>query len=145
MSTTATTGVDSTSDTTARGTKIVHSSDTSMDKNSFLKILVAEMSNQNPDDAQDSTQYVAQLAQFSSLEQMQNLNDTMTLSNASSLIGKSVIFSTTDTSGNPYSGIVKSASKSGDNVYLNVNVTENGTSQVKKFSYSDIANVTSAS
>ncbi len=35
----------------------------------FLKLLVAQLQNQNPLQPQDGTQFVAQLAQFSSLEQ----------------------------------------------------------------------------
>lgn len=46
-------------------------------KDGFLKILAAELQNQDPMNAQDNTQYVAQMAQFTSLEQMQNLNASM--------------------------------------------------------------------
>jgi flagellar basal-body rod modification protein FlgD len=38
-------------------------------QNTFLKLLIAQMQNQNPLDPSDPTQFVAQLAQFSSLEQ----------------------------------------------------------------------------
>ena len=38
-------------------------------KNQFLQLLVAQMKGQNPLDPQDGTQFVSQLAQFSSLEQ----------------------------------------------------------------------------
>lgn len=47
------------------------------DKNTFLQILTAQLSNQDPMNAKDNTEYIAQMAQFSSLEQMQNLNTTM--------------------------------------------------------------------
>ena len=43
-------------------------------KNQFLQLLVQEMTNQDPLKPADNTQFIAQLAQFSSLEQMQNLN-----------------------------------------------------------------------
>lgn len=46
-------------------------------KDGFLKILTAQLQNQDPLNAQDNTQYVSQMAQFSALEQMQNLNLTM--------------------------------------------------------------------
>lgn len=47
------------------------------DKDTFLRILTTQLSNQDPMNAGDNTQYIAQMAQFSSLEQMQNLNSTM--------------------------------------------------------------------
>ena len=75
-----------------------------LDKNAFMKLLVTQMQNQDPLSPADSTQYVSQLAQFSSLEQMQNLNDDLVgmatlqqnnallsqLTESSALIGKTV-------------------------------------------------------
>jgi flagellar basal-body rod modification protein FlgD len=47
-------------------------------KNEFLKILTEQLANQDPTKPMDSNAFVAQLAQFSTLEQMQNTNDTLT-------------------------------------------------------------------
>jgi flagellar basal-body rod modification protein FlgD len=44
-------------------------------KDTFLQLLVKQMQNQDPLEPVDNTQMIAQLAQFSSLEQMSNLND----------------------------------------------------------------------
>ena len=41
----------------------------SADKDTFLKLLVAQLQNQSPLNPTDGTQFVAQLAQFSQLEQ----------------------------------------------------------------------------
>lgn len=70
-------------------------------KDAFLQLLVTQMQNQNPLDPQDNGEFVAQLAQFSSLESMQTLNGSVSsiLSGfqssqalqASSLVGRSVI------------------------------------------------------
>lgn len=70
-------------------------------KDAFLKLLVTQMNHQDPTNPQDNSQMVAQLAQFSSLESMQNLNDTVNsiagafqssqALQASSLVGRSVI------------------------------------------------------
>ncbi|HJX64003.1 MAG TPA: flagellar hook assembly protein FlgD [Polyangia bacterium] len=46
-------------------------------KNEFLKILTAQLANQDPTKPMDSNAFVAQLAQFSALEQAQNTNDTL--------------------------------------------------------------------
>ena len=47
----------------------------SMEKEAFLKLLVAQISNQDPMQPQQSEQYMQQLTQFSTLEQLMNLND----------------------------------------------------------------------
>lgn len=48
-----------------------------MGKEDFLKLLVAQLKNQDPLSPQDNTQFVAQLAQFSSLEQGMGVNDRL--------------------------------------------------------------------
>ena len=48
-----------------------------IDKNASLKILTVELSNQDPLNATDNTQYVSQMAQFTALEQTQNLNSSV--------------------------------------------------------------------
>lgn len=73
----------------------------STDKFTFLKLLVAQLENQDPLDPTDDKEFVSQLAQFTSLEQLQEinvgvgtLNDTMTqnqLMSATSFIGKAVV------------------------------------------------------
>lgn len=70
-------------------------------KDAFLQLLVTQMQNQNPLEPQDNGEFVAQLAQFSSLESMQNLTTTVDsiaglyqssqALQASSLVGRSVI------------------------------------------------------
>jgi flagellar basal-body rod modification protein FlgD len=70
-------------------------------KDAFLQLLVTQLKNQNPLEPQDNGEFVAQLAQFSSLEGITTLNDTVTgiASNynssqalqASSLVGRTVI------------------------------------------------------
>lgn len=88
---------------TENGTQIVMPGEET-NKDLFLKLLVAQMSNQDPLNPQDPTQYVTQLAQFSTLEQMQSLNEGMqylvgynqgifinsAMSTASALIGKRI-------------------------------------------------------
>ncbi|WP_173179010.1 flagellar hook assembly protein FlgD [Desulfosarcina ovata] len=74
--------------------------ETVMGKDDFLTLLVAQLQNQDPLNPSDSTEFTAQLAQFSSLEQLQNINDALsdfevyqsTLNNiqASNFIGKTI-------------------------------------------------------
>ena len=89
---------------------------------SFLKILASELQNQDPTEPVSNTEYVAQLAQFNSLQQMSSLNGSMSKSQAYSLIGMQVSYTATDSSGNPVSGtgIAKSVVSSGNDVYVMV-------------------------
>jgi flagellar basal-body rod modification protein FlgD len=72
-----------------------------MGQDEFLKLMIAELNNQNPLDPQDNGEFIAQLAQFSTVEGLDKLNNTtegmsdgMRSSQAlqaSSLVGQSVI------------------------------------------------------
>src|SRR5215468_10693093 len=56
-----------------------------LDKQAFLKLLVEQLKNQDPLKPQDDTAFVAQLAQFSQLEQSMGINtrlDTLAMQNA---------------------------------------------------------------
>jgi flagellar basal-body rod modification protein FlgD len=82
-------------------------------KQDFLKLLITQLQNQDPLNPDNPTQFTAQLAQFSSLEQMYNLNDSMnslvsstdksTNMSALNLMGKQVTYagSSFNYSGNP--------------------------------------------
>jgi len=50
-----------------------------MGRDEFLKLLVAQLRHQDPLKPQDGTQFVAELAQFSSLEQSMGINDRLDL------------------------------------------------------------------
>lgn len=89
--------------TAATGTATTkNSKETVMGKEDFLKLLVAQLQNQDPLSPDDPTAFTAQLAQFSSLEQLTSLNDSMdnlVTSNANSdrfstlnTIGKTVAY-----------------------------------------------------
>lgn len=59
-------------------------------KDEFLNLLVTQLQYQDPLNPQDDTQFIAQMAQFSALEQMQNLNTSFSSTKAFELIGKNV-------------------------------------------------------
>jgi len=73
----------------------------SMGKDDFLKLLVTQMQNQDPLNPMDNTQFVAQLAQFTSLEELHNISSGMenlavaqysqSSSQAVNLIGKDIL------------------------------------------------------
>lgn len=69
----------------------------SLGKDDFLKLLIVQMQNQDPTDPMDNTEFIAQMAEFSTLEQMtnmnsnfENLNSMLTSNNAMGTIGKKV-------------------------------------------------------
>ncbi|WP_017211335.1 flagellar hook capping FlgD N-terminal domain-containing protein [Clostridium beijerinckii] len=106
------------SGTTANGTKILKKTDNTMDKNSFLKILSAQLSNLDPTQNQDSSAYVSQMAQFASMEQMQNLNTTMSDSAYQQMIGRTVITNEKDDNGSYIQGYVTQVLKESGGTYL---------------------------
>jgi len=62
--------------TTSSSTSATKTADI-MGKEDFLTLLVAQLQNQDPLNPDDPTEFTAQLAQFSSLEQLYNLNESM--------------------------------------------------------------------
>ena len=63
--------------TSTTSTQSQASSTKSVGKDEFMKLLLAQLKNQDPLKPMDGTDFAAQLAQFSSLEQLKNLNTTL--------------------------------------------------------------------
>jgi len=92
-----------------------------LDRDAFMQLLVTQMQNQDPLEPQGNEEFIAQLASFSSLEQMEQMNENLTslallqqsnallsqLSESSSLIGKQVNWNDTET-GTSGTGVVES-------------------------------------
>jgi flagellar basal-body rod modification protein FlgD len=83
------------------GTSATNNPSSALGKDAFLQLLVTQLKNQDPLSPQDNTAFVAQLAQFSSLEATQNLSTSVDniasqyqssqALQASALVGRSVI------------------------------------------------------
>ncbi|MFD6438713.1 flagellar hook assembly protein FlgD [Peribacillus sp. NPDC060186] len=111
----------------------------SLGKDDFLKLLLTQLQNQDPSSPMDNTEFIAQMATFSSLEQMMNigsqideligLNQQNSLMNYNSFVGKEVTWHKMDESGEDLAieegaGIVESIQYKGDDVYF---IIEDGT------------------
>ncbi|MFG1400474.1 flagellar hook assembly protein FlgD [Xanthobacter sediminis] len=90
----STTSTTSTSSTTGSSSA---ASATTVDYNAFLKLLVAQLQNQDPTNPMDSTAYLSQLASFSQVEQQITTNSKLdamftasALQTADSAIGKTL-------------------------------------------------------
>ncbi|WP_062307953.1 flagellar hook capping FlgD N-terminal domain-containing protein [Alicyclobacillus sendaiensis] len=114
----------------------------SLNENDFLQLLVTQLQNQDPLNPVDNTQMLAQLAQFSALEEMtqvaetdaqiqsavQSLESEMSLLMAHSLIGASVTVQ--DANGNRVQGTVSSVTMSQGTPQVVVNGTSYPLTQV---------------
>lgn len=94
-----------------------------LDKNAFLQLLTTQMKYQDPLNPNTDTEYIAQLATFSQLEQLQNLSTVTTNSQAFNLVGKNVIVKAENTSGNTtyISGRVDFVNMNGSKTQLSIN------------------------
>jgi flagellar basal-body rod modification protein FlgD len=94
-----------------------------LDKNAFLQLLTTQMKYQDPLNPNTDTEYIAQLATFSQLEQLQNLSAVTTNTQAFNLVGKDVIIKTeSDSKKTTYvSGRVDFVNMNGSKTQLSVN------------------------
>lgn len=136
---------------TSNGTQIVTSSTSDVDKDMFLKLLVAQMTNQDPFSSdQDPTKYVTQLAQFSQLEQMQQFNSNLSslsqvnngilinsaLSTATTMIGKEAEFYSLEENASPtdtIKGVVESVYVEDGSVFLELKVDNSDTLKAVRY------------
>lgn len=79
--------------------KKANSAGNDMDKDAFLQLLVAQMKYQDPMEPTSNTEYISQYAQFSQVEQIQNMAGSMDLQRASQLVGQEVYIRTTGSDG----------------------------------------------
>lgn len=96
--------------------------ESSLDKDSFLKLLVAQMTHQDPTNPMPDTEFVAQLATFNALEQQITTNknlETLVQLNSSSAVGYiGRLVSYTDAAGKPQADTVQFIEFNEGKVYL---------------------------
>jgi len=67
----------STTGTTSPDTAAINKTSKELGKDAFLQLLTTQLAHQDPMQPQADTEFIAQLAQFSSLEQLQSMRSTM--------------------------------------------------------------------
>ena len=85
------------------------------DKDTFLKLLVAQLKYQDPSNPADPTQFMSQTAQFTQVEKLGDIADLMKsqrLTSASALVGHPITYM--DESGAQLSGTISAAKLNGD-------------------------------
>jgi len=98
----------------------------SLGKDDFLNLLITQLTHQDPLDPIDDTEFIAQMAQFSTLEQITNVASSMdnllkmARLSAESYVGKEVIYYDED-KGTYLQSLVRSAIFDDDKVYLELN------------------------
>ncbi len=111
-------------------------SSTGFDKELFLKLFVAQLKGQNPFDAMDTSDFGNQMAQFSSLEALQNMRESVDvmraeqgLALASGLIGSQVEYM--DDDGELVTGLVELVTQAEGSIFLQVNGFPVGLAEIR--------------
>ncbi len=94
-----------------------------LDKDAFLQLLVTQLRYQDPLSPMDDKQFIAQMAQFTSLEQMQNMNKSFQMSQSYNMIGKFVYtskFNSMTGKSDDWDGIVSGVVIKNGNPYLRI-------------------------
>ena len=98
-----------------------------LDKNDFLQLMVAQLQNQDPLEPQSNEEFVAQMAQFTSVETLSELSNSMNFSQATMMIGKQVTINDTD---QVITGVVEKAAIVDSKVKIFVNGQSYGLEKV---------------
>jgi flagellar basal-body rod modification protein FlgD len=122
---------------------------TSKDKDMF-QLLVAQMKYQDPMNPTDSSQFLAQSAQFTALEKMQDVADqtaqlvtSQMAFGASSLVGRTITW--TDANGSPQTGAVTGVTFGTDGPTLDVGSSQVSLGQVQSVTGGSSASTASSS
>lgn len=84
----------------------------SLDMSDFINLLVAQLQNQDMNNTTDTSEMMAQMAQYSMVQAITDMNEQSKIASSFGLIGKGVTVSSTDSGGNKTydSGVVDGVS-----------------------------------
>ena len=114
-------------------------------KTAFLELMIAQIKNQDPLEPAKNEAFIAQLAQFSSVEGIQNLNESMDglvgsmraglTMDAAALVGRNVLVPTSETVLNGNGGITGTIAIDEATTDLRVEIRDSQGNVVKRFEY----------
>jgi flagellar basal-body rod modification protein FlgD len=123
--------------------KIVSKS--TLEEADFMKLLITQLKTQDPTKPLEDKEFIGQMAQFTSLKQMNNLTDNMknltkefAFSKAVGLVNKNVVWQ--DELGNVSSGTVESIKIREGNTSLSINGTDVTLEQIQQVSNPQVSN-----
>ncbi len=102
------------------------SSTSNLSMQDFLKLLAAQLSNQDVMNPESDTEFIAQMAQFTTLQTMQTMTEVIYAQYGASMVGKNVVVAGYDDDGNVFSdeGTVDSVQFSSGSCTITVNGTD---------------------
>jgi flagellar basal-body rod modification protein FlgD len=111
------------------------STQNNINQQEFLQLLITQLSNQDPTAPVDNQQFLAEMAQFSTVQGVTNLDSSMSQVQGAALVGRTVQGSVVANGmSQPISGVVSSVSFQSDGVHLTVNNQDVPLAQVTQVS-----------
>lgn len=106
--------------------------ESSLDMQDFLNLLTAQLANQDVMNPSTDTQFIAQMAQFSSLQAMQTLTELTYAQYGTSMVGKNVLVASYDSKGDVVNetGVISHVKLMGGKIAVTVNGKDYDMSQV---------------
>ena len=114
----------------------------SLGQDDFLSLMVEQMKNQDFTNPTDNSEYIAQMAQFSSVQQIQQMTYYTNATYATSLVGKTVVIGKTEDSGDVFkdAGVVSSVKMNGNDFDIIVNGRTYQTKNIMEVLASSVSN-----
>lgn len=91
---------------------------TALNQDDFMDLLLAQLQNQDPLEPMSDTEFISQMAEFSALEEMQNMNASLNTMQSLNMIGKTITYN--DGNGNVKTALVETVTISGGKTYFEV-------------------------
>ncbi len=132
--TTATTNPATTNPATTASTVTTKKNDSQLNYEQFMKLLVVQLQNQNPLEPMNDRDFYAQMAQLGQVQGMEKLQQSMDVTKAQSLMGKTVtatLSTNSDGTQQNVSGTVTRLTSKSDGYYVGLQTADGGFAEAK--------------